>query len=197
MRLIFRCLRLRRLRLGRGLLRVFVGINIWWSKLDWVPTIFGIYERKSIREYKDKCLLGSCLTLSIRPGWEGLALRINVFAARIVVCRYPSDECASHWSTRGNNAEDNNQTQSPVKMSCRHTLCRRPRAVSNSSNRAIVPVVVAPVLNPIRVNTGRWTLRRTSHGITVAAIVVDVFQVEGMDVTGEVPVLGPLVPSVD
>lgn len=69
--------------------------------------------------------------------------------------------------------------------------------MSNSSNGAIVSVVVAPVLNPIRVNTGRRTLRRTGHGITVAAIVVDVFQVEGMDVTGEVSVSGLLVPKVD
>lgn len=45
---------------------------------------------------------------------------------------------------------------------------------------------MATVLNAIRVDTRCRTLRGTSHGIAVATVIVDVFQIESMDVTGEV-----------
>ena len=59
------------------------------------------------------------------------------------------------------------------------------------SHSAIIPVcvcvVVTSVLNAIRVDTGCGSLGCSSERIAVAAIIVDVFQVEGVDVTGEVP----------
>lgn len=45
---------------------------------------------------------------------------------------------------------------------------------------------MATVLNAIRVDTWCRALRGTSHGVAVATVIVDVFQVESMDVTGEV-----------
>lgn len=42
------------------------------------------------------------------------------------------------------------------------------------------------VLDAIRVDTGGRALHCTSHGVTIAAVIVDVFKVESMDVTGEV-----------
>lgn len=42
------------------------------------------------------------------------------------------------------------------------------------------------VLDAIRVDAGRRVLRGTRHRVAVATVIVDVFQVEGMDVTGEV-----------
>lgn len=43
---------------------------------------------------------------------------------------------------------------------------------------------MATVLNAIRVDTWCRALRGTSHGVAVATVIVDVFQVESMDVTG-------------
>lgn len=46
---------------------------------------------------------------------------------------------------------------------------------------------MSTVLDAIRVDARRWALRGTSHGVAVATVIVDVFQVESMDMTGEVP----------
>lgn len=51
-------------------------------------------------------------------------------------------------------------------------------------------VVMTSILDAIGVDTGCGSLRGSSERIAVAAIVVDVFQIEGMNVTGEVAVGG-------
>lgn len=60
--------------------------------------------------------------------------------------------------------------------------------LSKPSNRTIVSVVVAAILDTLRVHTRRRALRGPGHGVAVAAIIVNVFKVEGMDVAGEIPV---------
>lgn len=48
--------------------------------------------------------------------------------------------------------------------------------------------MVTSILNTFRVDTRGRALSGTSHGVTIATIIVDVFQVERMNVTGEVSV---------
>lgn len=43
-----------------------------------------------------------------------------------------------------------------------------------------------PVLDPLRVDSRRLGTRRATLGALGAAVVVDVFEVEGVDVAGEV-----------
>lgn len=43
-----------------------------------------------------------------------------------------------------------------------------------------------PVLDPLRVDSRRLGARRATLGALGAAVVVDVFEVEGVDVAGEV-----------
>lgn len=53
--------------------------------------------------------------------------------------------------------------------------------------RVAVTVAVTSILDALRVDTGSRTLRGASQGIPVATLVVDVFEVECMDVSWEVP----------
>jgi len=50
--------------------------------------------------------------------------------------------------------------------------------------------MITSILDAIRVDTRCGPLRGTSYRIAITAIVVDVFQIEGMNVTGEVAVEG-------
>lgn len=43
------------------------------------------------------------------------------------------------------------------------------------------------MLDAIRVDTRCRALRGSSHGVTIATVIVDVFQIESVDVTREVP----------
>jgi hypothetical protein len=62
-------------------------------------------------------------------------------------------------------------------------------ARTNCSDSAIVAGVrVSTTLNAIRVNTWRRSLGCASYGIPIAAIIVHIFQIKGMNVSGEVPV---------
>lgn len=45
---------------------------------------------------------------------------------------------------------------------------------------------MATILDTIGVDTRCRALRGTSHGVAVATVIVDVFQVESMNVAGEV-----------
>lgn len=54
------------------------------------------------------------------------------------------------------------------------------------SNRAVV-AGMAPVLDAIRVDARRRVLSRAGHRVAIAAVIVDVFEVESVYVTGEVP----------
>lgn len=47
-------------------------------------------------------------------------------------------------------------------------------------------MTMASILDTIRVDARCGLLRGTSQWIAIAAIVIDVFQIEGMDVSGEV-----------
>lgn len=55
-------------------------------------------------------------------------------------------------------------------------------------NRPITPLParVPPVLDPLRVDSRRLGARRATLGALGAAVVVDVFEVEGVNVAGEV-----------
>jgi hypothetical protein len=61
---------------------------------------------------------------------------------------------------------------------------------TNRSDSAIVAGVrVTATLNAIRVNTRRRSLGRASYRIPVAAIIVHIFQIKGVNVPGEVPIV--------
>lgn len=47
-------------------------------------------------------------------------------------------------------------------------------------------VTMASILDAIGVNAGCGPLRGTSQWVAIATIIIDVFQIEGMDVAGEV-----------
>lgn len=63
--------------------------------------------------------------------------------------------------------------------------------MSRSDSAVVAGVGVTTALNAIRVYTRRRSLSRASYGISIAAIVVHIFQVKGMNVSGEVPVKNP------
>lgn len=96
------------------------------------------------------------------------------------------------------------ESQSPVgkerNSRCSNATTPKIRNLFNSqrtraSNRAIAAgrIVMATVLDTIRVDARCRALRGTSHGVAIATVIVDVFQVESMDMTGEVSKNGILV----
>lgn len=54
------------------------------------------------------------------------------------------------------------------------------------SNCAVV-ASITPVLDAIRVDARRRVLSGAGRGVTIATVIVDVFQVESVYMTGEVP----------
>lgn len=74
----------------------------------------------------------------------------------------------------------------------RGQVCRRREFgnIESKSHGTVIKVcgcmTMASILNAVGVDARCGSLRGTSQWIAIATIIIDVFQIEGMDVSGEV-----------